>query len=370
MASYVETPGTASGRLPAVQVRDPIDLPSIPDPEESAIATIAAQIDLGDRARLADFGEQAQRRVVDFSDRILAQARNQDLGATGDLLQDIILKAERLDPASLKEQGLLSRLFGSMQARVRKFALEFETVAGQIEGIAIELDRHRDTLRHDVAVLDQLHGETLDSIARLDTFIAAGRRFVERFRTERLPALEQEATGSAEAVLAAQRLRDVTQALERLEKRVFYLQQARQVGIQQLPQIRIVQSGDETLIESLGATVNLTVPLWKQKMVLLVGLSHQQKALEMQKSVTDATNTMLRQTAEMMKDQAIGIERQAQRGIVDIETLEHTNAEMIGAIRGVLAVQQEGRAKRRDAEQRMDRMTGELRQALLDAGRG
>jgi uncharacterized protein YaaN involved in tellurite resistance len=340
-----------------------------PAPDDGAVAAIARQIDLGDRAMLAGFGEQAQREVVDFADRILDQARNRDLGDTGRLLQDILLKAERLDPAALREQGWFARLFSSLEARVRRFAMEFETVAAQIEGIAIELERHRDTLRRDVAMLDELHRETLAAIARLDTFIAAGRGFAERFRAERLPALQREAEGDA-AVLAVQALRDATQALDRLEKRVFYLQQARQIGIQQLPQIRIVQGGDETLIESLGATINLAVPLWKQKMVLLLGLSHQRQALEMQRTVTDATNQMLRQTAGMMKDQAIEIERQANRGIVDIETLEATNAELIGAVRGVLAVQQEGRAKRLDAERRMDRMTAELRQALLESGRG
>lgn len=337
-------------------------------PSEQAVETLSRQIDLSDRARLSGFGEQAQRQVVDFADRILSQARNRDLGDTGALLQDIILKAERLDPASLREQGFLSRIFGSLQARVKRFALEFETVAGQIEGIAIDLERHRDALRSDIAMLDQLHGETLASIGALDSYIEAGKRFAASFRAERLPALQQAAAGGGgtDAMLAAQTLQDATQALDRLEKRVFYLQQARQVGIQQLPQIRIVQSGDETLIENLSATLNLTVPLWKQKMVLVLGLSRQKAALDLQRDVTDATNQMLRQTAEMMKDQAIAIERQAQRGVVDIETLEHSNAEMIAAVRGVLAVQREGAAKRLDAERRMEAMNGQLRSALAD----
>jgi uncharacterized protein YaaN involved in tellurite resistance len=347
-------------------------LPTVPAPDDQQIISISRQIDLSDRARLSGFGEQAQREVVDFADRILAQARNRDLGDTGKLLQDIILKAEGLDPAGLKERGWLGRIFGSLESRIRKFALEFETVSTQIEGIAIELDRHRDTLRRDIGMLDELHAETLRSIAGLDAFILAGERYAAQFRAEQVPKLQSEASGAGgtDAILAAQRLNDTMQALDRLEKRVFYLKQARQVGIQQLPQIRIVQSGDETLTENLSATINLTVPLWKQKMVLVLGLSHQQQALEMQRTVTDATNQMLRQTAEMMKDQAIAIERQSQRGIVDIETLEKTNADMIGALRGVLAVQQEGRAKRLDAERRMEAMNGALRTALVESGRG
>ena len=154
------------------------------------------------------------------------------------------------------------------------------------------------------------------------------------------------------------------QALDRLEKRVFYLQQARQIGIQQLPQIRIVQSGDETLIENLQATTELTIPVWKQKMILLLGLKRQESALALQKTVTDATNEMMRQASEMMKSQAIEIEKQSQRGIVDIETLEKTNRDLIDTVSGVLNVQEQGRKKRADAEQRMAQLTDELKDAL------
>ena len=165
-------------------------------------------------------------------------------------------------------------------------------------------------------------------------------------------------------MLAAQTYQDAAQALDRLEKRIFYLQQARQIGIQQLPQIRIVQAGDETLIENLQATTELTVPVWKQKMVLLLGLTRQKSALDLQKTVTDATNEMMRQASEMMKDQAIAIEKQSQRGIVDIETLEKTNSDLIDTIAGVLNVQQEGRKKRAEVEQQMEQLTDQLKTAL------
>jgi uncharacterized protein YaaN involved in tellurite resistance len=167
--------------------------------------------------------------------------------------------------------------------------------------------------------------------------------------------------------MAAQQYQDAMQALDRLEKRVLYLQQARQIAIQQLPQIRIVQNGDTTLIESLQASVTLTIPVWKQKMVLLLGLTRQEEALAMQKTVTDATNEMMRQASEMMKTQAIDIEQQSQRGIVDIETLSRTNQDLIDTIQGVLRVQAEGRQKRVQIEQEMDRQTQALKSALAPA---
>jgi uncharacterized protein YaaN involved in tellurite resistance len=212
-----------------------------------------------------------------------------------------------------------------------------------------------------------LHEQTKSSLGNLDSHIAAGKSFAEDFRRNKLVELEQaaKATGpGSDALLAAQTYQDAAQALDRLEKRIFYLQQARQIGIQQLPQIRIVQSGDETLIENLQATTELAIPVWKQKMILLLGLNRQQSALALQKTVTDATNDMMRQASEMMKTQAIEIEKQSQRGIVDIETLEKTNRDLIDTIGGVLNVQDQGRKKRAEIEQRMAQLTDELKSAL------
>jgi uncharacterized protein YaaN involved in tellurite resistance len=338
-------------------------------PESTAIARIKSDIDISDRARIVGFGDKAQRDVVAFADRVLEQTQNKDMGKTGELLSDILGKARGLDAASLKDAGFLTRLFSSMDSRIRRFTEQFQDVASQIERITIELDRNKEVLRRDIALLDGLHDQTRASIAELDGYIEAGKAFAGEFRAGKLVELKQaaDAASGSDAMLAAQSYQDAIQALDRLEKRVFYLQQARQVGIQQLPQIRIVQSGDETLIENLQATIALTIPVWKQKMVLLLGLQRQKSALALQKTVTDATNEMLRQASEMMKTQAIEIEQQSQRGIVDIETLEQTNRDLLDTVSGVLAVQTEGRKKRAEIEQRMQQLTTDLKTALSRA---
>ena len=339
-------------------------------PDVTAIARIKSEIDISDRSRLVTFGERAQRSVVEFADRILAQTQNRELGNTGKLLSDILGKARGLDPATLKDANFVTRLFSSAEARIRRFAEQFDDVASQIDRITLELDRNKETLRRDLALLDDLHEETKSAITQLDTHIAAGKAFAEEFRRGRLAELERAAKGSSagrDTLLAAQTYQDANQALDRLEKRIFYLQQARQVGIQQLPQIRIVQSGDETLIENLQATTELTIPVWKQKMVLLLGLNRQRSALELQKTLTDATNKMMRQASEMMKSQAIEIEEQSQRGIVDIETLEKANRDLLDTISAVLKLQQEGHNKRAEVEQRMAQLTDELKTGLAAA---
>ena len=230
----------------------------------------------------------------------------------------------------------------------------------------------RDRLR--AVVVGQPHAHLRAAEARLRDEevqrLAAGKQYADEYRKGPLVKLQAAAQGTGDSskdVITAQQYQDAVQALDRLEKRVLYLQQARQIAIQQMPQIRIVQNGDTTLIESLQASVTLTVPAWKQKMVLLLGLTRQQEALALQQTVTDTTNQMLRQASEMMKTQAIEIERQSQRGIVDIETLQKTNQDLIDTISGVIKIQAEGHQKRALVEQEMDRQTAALK-AVLSKG--
>jgi uncharacterized protein YaaN involved in tellurite resistance len=355
-ATTVTDTVTASVTLPEIKV------------ETKDLVRIRGQLSLDDRASIATYGDNAQRNVVAYADRILAQTQNRDLGETGKLLTDIIAKAKGLDPAAMQKKGFLGKLFGGAQAEIEKFKGKFEDVASQIDAIGIQLEKRKDGLRRDIAVLDDLHEQTAGSIAQLAAYIEAGEQFAAEIKATRLPELKtiaDEALLTGDGLVEAQSYRDAQQALDRLEKRIFYLKQARQIGIQQLPQIRIVQAGDETLVESLQASTRLTIPLWKQKMVLLLGLRRQEDALAMQKAVTDATNEMLRQTSSMMKQQAISIEEQSQRGIVDIETLEQANQDLIETLAGVLNTQEEGRQKRALVERRMDEMTQELRTSLV-----
>ncbi len=369
MSDQSDASGTAAPsqtETATLVVDAPVSLPAI-KVDRAELDRIRSQISLDDRASIATFGDNAQRNVVAYADRILAQTQNRELGDTGRLLSDIIARAKGLDPAAMQNKGFLGKLFGNARAEIQKFKSRYEDVASQIDAIAIELEKRKDGLRRDIMMLDDLHEQTAGSIAQLTTYIEAGEAYAAEMKATRLPELKAAADAASltgDGLVEAQAYRDAEQALDRLEKRIFYLRQARQIGIQQLPQIRIVQSGDETLVESLQASTRLTIPLWKQKMVLLLGLRKQEEALAMQKSVTDATNEMMRQTSQMMKDQAIAIEEQSQRGLIDLETLEATNKDLIDTITGVIATQEEGRRKRALVEQRMTEMTGELRRAL------
>jgi uncharacterized protein YaaN involved in tellurite resistance len=355
----------------AVSAVDASGLPAL-IPSADLVARIKSEIRLDDRAKLIDFGDQAQRSVTDYAERVLRQTKNKELGDTGALLTDIIAKAKGLDPAALEQAGFFERLMGSLERRILKFRARFEEVSGQIEGLCLELEKRKEVLRRDIALLDQLHDETQTSILSLSAYIEAGKAFADQFEKDELPklkaAIDGSKTGGNDGLLQAQAYQDAAQALERLRKRIFYLQQARQIGIQQLPQIRIVQAGDETLIENLQASISLTVPAWKQKMILLLGLNRQKEALELQKTVTDATDQMIRQASEMMKTQAVEIEKQSQDGLISMDTLAKANQDLIDTINSVVKVQSEGKAKREAAEKQMEQMTETLRKTLAEAG--
>jgi uncharacterized protein YaaN involved in tellurite resistance len=341
-------------------------------PSGELVARIKSEISLDDRAKLIDFGDQAQRNVTDFAERVLRQTKNKELGDTGELLSDIIAKAKGLDPATLEQAGFFERLLGSLERRIMKFRARFEEVSGQIESLCLELEKRKEGLRRDIALLDQLHEETQSSILSLSAYIEAGKQFADQFEQGELPklkaAIDGAKSGGNDGLLQAQAYQDAVQAVERLRKRIFYLQQARQIGIQQLPQIRIVQSGDETLTENLQASIALTVPAWKQKMILLLGLNRQKEALALQTAVTEATDQMIRQASDMMKTQSIEIEKQSQQGLISMDTLAKTNQDLIDTINGVLKVQSDGKQKRAVAEQQMEQMTENLRRSLAEAG--
>jgi uncharacterized protein YaaN involved in tellurite resistance len=346
-----------------------VDASGLAPPSQELLAQVRGTLDIRSRDSISQYGIGAQREAADFADRILAVTKNKDMGDTGTLLTDVLEKAGGLDPASLGKQGFFTRIFGGVKSQIARFKSRYESVASQIEMIGVALEKRQDDLRRDVVMLDGLHANTMQSIQHLHAYVIAGEDAQKEFESVELPKLKgavdvAKANGS-DGMLEAQMYQDGVQAVERLDKKILYLRQARQVAIQALPQIRVVQASDETLIENLQATATLAIPIWKRNMALALGLQRQKEALELNKAVTDATNEMMRKSAEMLKDQSLEVERQSQEGIVKIETLQKVNDDLIATVRGVIALQQQGRVKRAEAEAKMDQMTLALRDTLV-----
>ncbi len=347
------------------------DAEVLPDarPADREVEAIRREIDLEDRSSVAGFGEHAQRAVAEFADGVLRETMNKDAGPVGELLADMLSKVQGLAPERLEEQGLVERLLGGTKRRVVRFKEQFGTVAAQVDRIAIELDRQRDALRRDVAMLDQFYARNLEHLRQLEAHIEAGEHCLADYEARELPKLEA-AAAAAEgggSTLAAQRLHDTRQAVERFRRRLHDLKLSRAVAQQSLPQIRLIQGGNETLIDKLQSSITTTVPTWKNQMTIALALHRQDQALRLDKEVADATNAMLRKNAEMLKSGSLELERQAQRGVVDVETLQETNRKLIETIQGVLEIQQSGNSKRQAAERELQRIEADLKAALSEA---
>lgn len=347
-------------------------LPPDARPSSALVAEIRAGIDLDDRAAVSEFGEHAQRAVAEFADSVLRETMNKDAGPIGELLGDMLAKVQGLAPDRLKEQGLVEKLLGGTRRKVVRFKEQFGTVAAQVDRIAIALDRERDGLRRDVAMLDQFYLRNLEHLRQLEAHIEAGERHAAEYEAAELPRLEQAARRAegGESHLAAQRLSDARQAVERFQRRLHDLKLSRAVAQQSLPQIRLIQGGNEALIDKLQSSISTTIPTWKNQMTIALALHRQENALNLDREVADATNAMLRKNAEMLKTGSLELERQAQRGVVDVETLQETNRKLVETISGVLEIQRGGNERRRQAEQQLQRIEADLKDALTAASEG
>lgn len=325
------------------------------------IAAIRAAIDIRDRISLGRFGERAQRAATAFADRILAASAGEREGDPSVVLGAMLAKAKELDAASVRPRtGFIGRLLDNQKARIGKFRAQYSDVASAIDEMAVTIERHKEDLRSDAMVLESLYGETIVSIRDLDEHIEAGRLAAAEASSQ-VSALKARAEAAGvDRTIALQEAMDAEQAADRLEKRSMQLHQARQIALQQLPQIRIMQSGNETLMQNLDSALTLTIPAWKQKMVVVLGLARQGQALATDKALSDATGRMMKETAALVRQQAYEIEDRSQQGLVDVAAIEETNAILIDAISGILKKQSDGRATRREAVAKIGVMRRDL----------
>ncbi len=344
-------------------------LPTIaPDP--GAVARIRQGIDLRSRAGIATYGAEAQRGVAEFAGSYLRQAANKDAGPAGELLNDLLIKAKGLDPSELSKLTLVDRVRGGLKAKVVRYKERYSAVEPQIDRIKLELEKRADRLQRDIAMLDGLFERNIDQLRDLEAYIVAGEEELRHAREVRLPEIQEQVDKAGQGVegqLLAQQAADLAQAVERFDQRVHDLKRVRLVGMQKMPQIRLIQNGDAVFVDKLTSTATTTISLWKDGMVIALALNNQAEAVAFEGAFNDATNLMIKRNADMMKSGAVNIEKAAQRGIVNIETLSYVNRSFIETLEDVLEVQRQGREARRQAEEDMKGLEIELRQAVTGA---
>lgn len=325
------------------------------------------EIDLADSNSILFFGAGAQSEVTAVADEMLEGVRNKDTGPAGQALGEMVstlrgFSASDLDP---NRRSFLGRLLGGARP-IAKILQRYEAVRGQIDGLSNRLDAHTSTLMKDIGMLDRLYDQTVDYFHRLAVYIAAGEEALRRLDAETLPALAREAEQSGD-LLQAQSLRDLRAKRDDLERRVHDLKLTRQVTMQSLPSIRLVQENDKALVSKIGSTMANTIPLWRQQLAMAVTIARSGEAGATLKQATDLTNELLTANSEELRRSSEAIRTQVERGIVDIEAVQRANATLIATIDDALRIAEEGKRQRAEAERQLVACEQELKQALLNA---
>lgn len=333
--------------------------------ERKEIERFAGTIDITNPDHVMLYGADAQKKVSEFSDTILSSVKNTDSGAVGDILTHLIAELKGFDGVTEQPKGL-ARLFFSAKKQVAEIQARYDKVSGNVETIAASLEQHQVQLLKDVAMFNKLYEKNLEYFRELTMYIMAGEMRLAQVRATDLEALRKKAAETGDT-MDAQAAKDLADQCDRFEKKLHDLRLTRQVALQMAPQIRMLQNNNALLVERIQSTLVNTLPLWKNQMVLAIGLQHSQQAMKAQKAVTDATNELLRKNAETLKQGTLATAKEAERGIIDLETLTKTNQDLIDTITEVQRIQQEGREKRREAEKKLAEMEAELKKKMLES---
>lgn len=355
-----------------VPQQDPISLQTANSPDKEAIAKLLNEIDLGDSNSILFFGSKAQQQLTTVSDSMLEGVRNKDLGAAGESLNKMVrvlrgFEIEGLDPN--EKQGfiarLLAKIFSSMSP-VSKFIQQYEDVRRQIDAVIDDLEGHKTQLLRDIASLDKLYSANLDYFHSLELYIAAGEEHLRIIDLELIPELESELKTSDE-VLLAQKMRDLRANRDDLDRRVHDLKLTRQVAMQGLPSIRLVQENDKGLVNKINSTLVNTVPLWRQQLAQAVTIFRSGQAAKSVKAATDLTNELLEKNADNLRSANQQVREQIERGVFDIASVKHANQQLIATIEESLQIADEGKRRRAAAETTLQQLEGELKQTLAAA---
>ena len=329
--------------------------------EQRQIREVADKIDITDSNAVLGYGASAQRKVADFADGALQSVRAKDMGETGQVLTSLLVE---LKTSGEEKKGFFGKLFGSAEKNFEKMKAQYSTTEANVDRLVKLLEGHEEQLVKDVVQLDKLYDKNKLYFKEVSMYIEAGKLAIEKARKETLPELEAKAkeTGASEDAQAAQ---DYADMITRFEKKIYDLELSRTVCLQTAPEIRMVQNSDQIMSEKIHSTIINVIPMWKTQMVLALNNYHTQKAIEAQNAVTEATNEMLTKNAEALHQSSVETAKASERGIVDIETLQHTNEQLIAALDEIQQIQEDGKVARANAELELARIEQELKDKML-----
>ena len=365
LETAIPTPA-APAPEPAKKEADPVEMDErlLTEEEKKAVEEFSKKIDIGDSNLVLQYGAAAQKNIASFSESALNSVRTKDLGEIGKSLSDLVVELKGFGQEEEEKKGLFG-LFKKGGNKIESLKSQYSKVETNVDKIAHELEQHQVTLLKDVAMFDQMYELNLKYYKELTMYILAGKKRLAAVRAGELEELRKQAEASG-AQEDAQRYNDMVQMCERFEKKLHDLELTRMISIQMGPQTRLLQNNDTLMVEKIQSSLVNTIPLWKSQMVLALGMEHSRQATAAQSAVTEMTNELLKKNADMLKTGTIATAKEAERSIVDIETLKHTNEQLISTLDEVLNIQRDGAAKRKAAEVELGKIEGELKQKLME----
>ncbi len=349
-----------SKKATPVQVED---TPLSPE-EQKMVNDFAEKIDITNSQMVLQYGAASQKKLSDFSETALSRVKTKDMGETGELITSLISELQGFDATTEQPKGIFG-FFKKTSNSIEQLKSRYDSADKNGERIKAQLDDHQVTLMKDITMLDKMYELNLVYFKELTMYILAGKKKLAEVRANDLKAAQEKAQRT-QLPEDAQAARDLADLCDRFEKKLYDLELTRNVSIQMGPQIRLIQSNDTMMAEKIQTTIVNTIPLWKNQMVLALGIAHSQQAMQAERAVTDATNELLKKNAATLKQGTIEIAKESERGIVDIETLQQTNKQLIETLDELNKIRADGKAKRANAEQELGRIEGELRQKMLE----
>ena len=338
------------------------EVPVLTPEEQKMVNDLAAKIDIENTNQILQYGAGTQKKMADFSDTALENVKTQDLGEIGELISNVVGELKDFD---VQEEGKFFGFFRKQTSKIENLKNKYDKAQANVEKITDSLQQHQVRLMKDSAMLDKMYEQNLNYFKELTMYILAGKKKLEETRNGKLAEMKNKAalSGLPEDAQAA---RDLDEKCSRFEKKLHDLELTRTIAMQTAPQIRLIQNNDTVMVEKIQTTIVNTIPLWKSQMVLALGIAHSAEAAQAQRQVTDITNELLRKNAETLHMATVETAKESERGIVDLETLQKTNADLIQTLDDVMRIQMEGRQKRQAAEMEMHRMEEELKRKLLE----
>ena len=349
-----------SKKATPVQVED---APLSPE-EQKMVNDFAEKIDITNSQMVLQYGAASQKKLSDFSETALSRVKTKDMGETGELITNLISELQGFDATTEQPKGIFG-FFKKTSNSIEQLKTRYDSADKNVERIKAQLEDHQVTLMKDITMLDKMYELNLVYFKELTMYILAGKKKLAEVRANDLKAAQEKAQRT-QLPEDAQAARDLADLCDRFEKKLYDLELTRNVSIQMGPQIRLIQSNDTMMAEKIQTTIVNTIPLWKNQMVLALGIAHSQQAMQAERAVTDATNELLKKNAATLKQGTIEIAKESERGIVDIETLQQTNKQLIETLDELNKIRADGKAKRANAEQELGRIEGELRQKMLE----